>query len=165
MADHWEASLQLTSVQKLTWLSLIDHFATSELWLIGNIGAVLQIGSLKCSAVDGKYKTISSCYRRTIKIKMIRSKTRKILILRTKVSKRKVKDEKRLAIKLSPLTKMMRQQKFKLQSWLVLQEKYASEKSKEQIGRDSLVFSVNNSAENSLRQCGQSQKLKTPSIK
>ena len=52
MADHWEASLQLISVQKLTWQLLTDHFATLELWLTGNIGAVLQTGSSKYSAVE-----------------------------------------------------------------------------------------------------------------
>ena len=108
MADHWEASLQLISVQKLTWLLLIDHFATLELWLTGNIGAVLQTGSLKCSVVGGKCKTISSCYRRTMKTKITRSKTKKILILPIKASKMKVKDENRFVIKLSPLTRMMR---------------------------------------------------------
>ena len=108
MADHWEASLQLISVQKLTWPLLIDHFVTLELWLTGNIGAVLQTGSSKYSVVGGKCKTISSCYRRTMKTKITRSKTRKILILQIKALKMKVKDENRFAIKLSPLTKMMR---------------------------------------------------------
>ena len=108
MAGHWEESLQLISVQKSTWPLLIDHFATSELWHTGNIEVVLQTGSSKCSAVGGKYKTISSCYRRTTKTKITRSKTRKILILPTKASKRMVKDENRFAIKLSPSTKMMR---------------------------------------------------------
>ena len=107
MADHWEASLQLISVQKLTWPLLTDHFATLELWLTGNIGAVLQTGSSKYSVVGGKCKTISSCYRRTKKAKITRSKTRKILTLLIKASKRKVKNENRFAIKLSLLTKMM----------------------------------------------------------
>ena len=108
MADHLEASLQLISVQKLTWPLLIDHFATSELWHTGNIEVVLQTGSSKCSAVAGKCKMISSCYRRTTMTKIIRSKTKKILISPTKASKRRVKDENKFAIKLSQSTKMMR---------------------------------------------------------